>query len=113
MSFTIKQFDTRPFFVVILKDDFGEPTEAGVDLSTATGAVFNMREHGGTTIKVNRGAGTITNGTAGEVTYKWGTVDLDTAGTYDAEVEVTWNDGKVETFPSDSYWEVIVTDDIA
>ena len=50
---------------------------------------------------------------SGVVTYSWGTADLNTAGTYQAEVEIIWNDGKPETFPNDGYWDVTVTDDIA
>jgi hypothetical protein len=31
---------------------------------------------------------------------------------YDAEIEILWNDGKAETFPSGSYWTVLITEDI-
>jgi hypothetical protein len=48
----------------------------------------------------------------GQVTYSWGTADVATAGLYDAEIEVLWNDGKAETFPSGSYWTVLITEDI-
>ncbi len=114
MAFNIKQFDRRPLFVVALRDDFGESSEAPVDLSTAGSVVFNMRLHSAPgTIKVNRGSAAITNAVGGEVTYTWGTADTATAGTYDAEVEVIWGDGKAETFPNDSYWSVVVVDDIA
>lgn len=114
MPFFIKQGDRRPLFVVILKDDFGEPTEGIVNLSSATSAVFNMRAStGGQAVKVSRGTATISNPTAGEVTYPWASADTDTSGNYVAEVEVTWSDGKVETFPNNGYFEITVTDDIA
>jgi hypothetical protein len=118
MPFEIKTGDRRPYFVVVLKDDYGEASEAVVDLSTASGAVFNMKLHTNPgTVKVSRGSAEITNAAGGEVTYKWGTADTSTSGTYDAEVEVMWNDGKPETFPGGpsggSYWSVIVTDGIA
>jgi hypothetical protein len=116
MAFELKQGDRRPFFVVVLKDDFGEASERIVDLSTATSAVFNMRAINGQ-VKVNRGVGTITNRAGGEVTYQWATADTDTAGSYFAEVEIPWSDGKAETFPSGpgggNYWDIVVTDDIA
>ena len=67
----------------------------------------------GTAVKINRGSAAITSAATGEVTYSWGTADTDTAATYQAEIEIVWNDGKAETFPNDSYWEVVVTDDIA
>lgn len=113
MAFEIKQGDRRPLFVVALKDNFGEPSETAVNLTTATGVVFNMRNKAGGAVKVSRGACTITNAAGGEVTYAWATNDTDTAGSFEAEVEVTWNDTKAETFPNDSYWDVVITDDIA
>lgn len=113
MAFTIKQNDRRPLFVVALKDDFGELTEAPVNLTTASTVVFNMRTATGGTIRVNRGGAAITNAAAGEVTYSWGTADTALNGSYEAEVEVTWADGKVETFPNNSYWTVTIVDDIA
>ena len=112
MAFTLKQGDRRPYFVVALKDNFGEDDEAAVNLTTATSAVFNMRTQAGTALKVNRGSCSITSAAAGEVTYQWGTLDTNTVGTYDAEIEVIWTDGKAETFPNGDYWEVEIVDDL-
>jgi hypothetical protein len=117
VAFEIKQNDRRPLFVVVLKDDFGEATEAVVNLTTATSAFFNMRLVGGA-VKINRGSAAITNAAGGEVTYSWGTADTDTVGAYEAEVEIVWNDGKPETFPGGpsaggSYFQITITDDIA
>ena len=115
MAFQIKQGDRRPLFVVVLKDNFGEPSEAPVNLTTIVSgtAVFNMRGPApGTAVVINRGSAAITSAAAGEVTYNWGTAVLE-VGTYQAEIEITWADGKAETFPNDSYWEVVVTEDIA
>ena len=98
---------------MLLRDNFGEESESIVDLSTATSAVFNMRAKPSGAIKISRGSAGITNAAAGEVTYNWGTADTNTVGNYEAEVEITWNDGKPETFPNDSYWDVVITDDIA
>jgi hypothetical protein len=113
MAFTIKQGDRRPLFVVALKDNFGEVGEAAVDLTTAGSALFNMRAENGGATKINRGSATITTPASGIVTYSWGTADVDTVGTYEAEMEIVWGDGKAETFPNDSYWTVEITDDIA
>lgn len=117
MAFEIKQNDRRPLFVVVLKDDFGEATEAVVNLTTATSAVFNMRAASGGATKITRGSASISNAAGGEVTYAWGTADTNTAGAYEGEVEIIWNDGKAETFPGGpgggNYWEITITDDIA
>lgn len=116
MAFEIKQHDRRPFFVVVLEDNFGESNQAIVNLTSATSVVFNMRATNGT-VKISRGAASISNAAGGEVTYQWGASDTDTPGTYDSEVEVVWNDGKSETFPSGptagSYWQIVITGDIA
>jgi hypothetical protein len=113
MAFTLKQNDRRPHFVVALKDNYGEATEAAVDLTDATAAVFNMRSQGGTALKVDRGSCEISETPAtGEVTYAWGTIDTNTVGTFDAEIEITWSDGKAETFPNNDYWEVEIVDDL-
>lgn len=117
MSFEIKRGDQRPFFVVALKDNYGQSDEAAVNLTTATGVVFNMRATGGTAVKINRASGTITDAAQGEVTYEWGTADTSTAGTFDMECEIAWADSKPETFPGGpsggNYWEVVITADIA
>lgn len=114
MAFTIKQGDTRPLFVVVLKDDFGQPGEAPVNLTTAGGtAFFNMRSAGAGATKISRGTALVTNAAAGEVTYSWTAADTNTAGDYEAELEVQWTGGKVETFPNDGYWDISVVDDIA
>lgn len=118
MAFEIKQGDRRPVFVVVLKDDFGEATESIVNLTTATSAFFNMRATNAGAVKVNRGSATISNAAGGEVTYNWGTADTNTAGDFEAEVEIVWNDGKPETFPGGpsaggSYFQITITDDIA
>lgn len=81
-----------------------------------------MRAVGGTVAKISRAPAKITSGTAGEVTYIWGTAgagtaDTNTVGAFQAEIEIGWGDGGIETFPSGpgggSYWEITITDDIA
>jgi hypothetical protein len=112
-DFELKRGDRRPSFSVILEDNFGAPGQAVVDLTAATSATFSMWDHRSHVVKVNRGTASIA-GTAvpGQVSYAWGTADVSTAGIYDAEVEVLWNDGKAETFPSGGYWTVLITEDI-
>lgn len=39
--------------------------------------------------------------------------DTDTAGTYEAEIQATFSNGKIRTFPANGYFTVEVTDDIA
>lgn len=114
MAFEIKQNDTRPRFRVPLKQDFGEETEAAIDLTDATSVVFHMRAVSGGAVKVEDGACTIEGDpTLGIVQYEWQAGDTDTAGEFEAEVEILWDDGGVETVPNNEYWAVTVFDDVA
>lgn len=73
---------------------------------------FHMRAVGSTTVKVDAAA-VVTDAENGAVKYEWATGDTDTVGQYQAEFEVTYAGGKIETFPNNSYILVQVVDDIA
>lgn len=107
MAFFIKQNDTSPFITATLKD----ASNAAVDISGAT-VQFHMRKVGETTAKVDAAA-VVTDADNGAVKYEWSTGDTDTVGQYQAEFEVTYVGGKIETFPNNSYILVQVIDDIA
>lgn len=105
-QFTLKQNDALPKIKADLKT-IGTP----VDLTGAT-VKFCMRPKGNPTPKVNASA-TIVDATTGRVEYGWVTADTDTAGTYEAEFEVTFSGGSKQTFPTQGYIEVTIVDDIA
>lgn len=44
--------------------------------------------------------------------YRWGATDLDTAGVYSVELQVTWPAGERLTFPTHGYNELIIEDDL-
>lgn len=81
---------------------------SAVDLTGAT-VKFLMRRRAGLAAVVD-GTAVIT-GTA-TVRYDWGAGETATVGTYQAEFQVTYANGKLETFPNDGYIAVVVTDDI-
>ena len=65
-------------------------------------------------MKINRGAATIGEDTKGTYfQYDWSGTDTDTAGAYEAEFEVTLTGSIPETYPNDSYIDVLITGDIA
>lgn len=107
MTFYVKQNDTSPAMLATLQDANG----AAVNILGAT-IRFHMRAIGSTQTKVNSAA-TIVNAATGEVRYNWSASDTNTVGAFQAEFQVTYADGKIETFPNDGYIPVEITDDIA
>lgn len=99
-KFYIKQNDTKPSITAQLLSD-----GSAVDLTGAT-----VKFHMGSTIDA---AATITDAATGNVRYDWASGDTATAGTYNAEFEVTFSDGKIETFPNDEYLLIVITEEVA
>lgn len=106
MAFRIKTNDTSPSLVVSLTDYAGSK----VNLTGAT-AQFHMKKYGASTLKVDAAA-TVTSASNGQVTYDWSASDTDTAGTYYGEIEITYSDSKVETFPNNGYFTIIINEDL-
>lgn len=107
MTFYIKQNDTSPAMLATLQDASGSAVNI-----TGGSVRFHMRPVGSTTAKVSTTA-TIVTASTGSVRYSWASGDTDTVGAYQAEFQVTYSDGKIETFPNDGYIAVEITDDIA
>ena len=106
MTFNIKQNDTVPSIRATLQNGSGDP----VDLIDAT-VRFHMRAIGSTTVKVD-GVVNIINESLGLVQYNWIAADTDSIGSYQAEFEVTYPDGTIETFPNNAYVRIEIIDDI-
>lgn len=106
-TFYIKENDTVPSIRATLQNGSGN----AVDLIDAT-VNFHMRAIGGSTVLVDASA-TVVNAAGGLVQYDWDAADTADVGSYQAEFEVTYSDGTIETFPSSGYIRVEITDDIA
>ena len=107
MAFFIKQNDTSP----ILQADLKDGNNSAVDVTGATIA-FKMRPVSSSAATVNSAAAII-DGSAGSVKYEWQSSDTATAGSYFAEFQVTFSNGKIETFPNGDYIQITILDDIA
>lgn len=107
-KFFIKQNDTRPAIRATLKD----ADELPVDLTAAT-VEFHMRVYPAGTTKISAGSVVVLDAAKGDVEYRWVAADTDTADTFEAEYEVTFSDGTIQTFPNDTHAIVEITDDIA
>jgi hypothetical protein len=101
--FYIKRNDTSPSIRYALS-----PTS--VDLTGAT-VRFHMRARGGATVVYSAASVVTATGTP-TVEYDWDAADTDTAGVYEAEFEVTYPVGAIETFPSVGYIRVSIEEDI-
>ena len=105
----IKQNDTTPSFEAICRKGDGSP-------ASLTGATvkFFMRLLPAGAVKISSGTMTTVGvATKGRQNYAWAASDTDTAGTYEAEIQATYTDGKIQTFPPVGYITVEITDDIA
>ena len=106
MAFRIKTNDTSPKLALTILNASG----GVVDLSGAS-AKFHMKAFGASSLKVDSVA-TITDADDGEVQYDWLPSDTDTAGTYYGEIEITYGDASVETFPNNGYFTIIIKEDL-
>jgi hypothetical protein len=106
IEFKIKRGDTSPALRMQLV-----PT---VNLTGAT-VRFNMTgPFEAPTKVVNRQVGGIVGlATAGVVRYDWRAGDTIKAGVYQAEFEITYSDGTIETFPNGEHIQVSVLPDLS
>lgn len=103
MTITIKRNDTRDAIKATLSNESGP-----VDLTAAT-VRFLMSKRG--TVKVDRQA-ELQDAPNGVVWMTFETGDTDETGLFQAEFEVTFTDGRIETFPSDGFILVNIINDL-
>ena len=106
-TFYIKENDTASFLTRDLKDAFGAPVNV-----TGAAVVFSMRVKPAGTLKVTRQTCAIVAAGTGRVRYEWVAADTDTADEYEGEFQVTYGNGKIQTFPNDGHIPIVVTDDV-
>jgi hypothetical protein len=108
-SFYIKQNDTAPSIQAVLTDSNGRAKSMVGGASVR----FNMSKEDGTNV-ISGGIGSfIVPLSKGIVAYEWAAGDTADAGIYNAEFEITYTSGQVETFPNNSYIKVIVKEELA
>jgi hypothetical protein len=109
-DFTIKQHDTRPVLTRYLIQTVNGATSP-VDLTAVSSVGFKMRNTSAQTVLVTGIASVVTISSA-YIAYKWAVNDTATNGIYNAEYELTYSDGGVETVPNGSYFSIEVVDDL-
>lgn len=111
-KFIIKRNDTAPAMEARLLGKSLQP----VPIAGAT-VVFNMRSASGTVV-INRAPVILVEDLTGLVKYEWDAADTARSGTYQGEFEVTFADGRVETFPKSenavsNFITIVVSEDVA
>lgn len=107
-TFNIKKGDTEPSLEAVLRDSQRQPR----DLSNADEVRFHMKHVSTQDVTVDASAAIMT-ASEGRVVYDWSAGDTDLAGRHEAEFEVTYDGGDVETFPNSGSIEVYVDEDLA
>ena len=109
--FLIKRNDTSPVLEAQLKGADLQP----VPIFGAT-VLFKMGTTDGTQL-VEAGVCTVVDAESGIVRYPWVAGDTSEAGTHRGEFEVTFIDGRVETFPksqtaSRNFIRIVIPEDV-
>lgn len=106
-DFTIKRGDRLPEIGSILKD----ADDVVVNLTGCT-VLFIMKNKATAEVVITEPADIIGAATAGTVHYAWAEGDTDVEGTYQGEWEVTFPDGRPETFPNNRYIQIKIVVDL-
>lgn len=104
----IKRHDTRPIRTLTVVEQ--DPAAAvgvsrPVDLTNATQAKLVGLSTSPTILA-------FTNRTLGVVTWTPTAGETATAGTFQMEIEITWSDGGIETYPNDGYFTITIFPDL-
>jgi len=110
MTFTIKKGDTSPALTATLIDPDGEPAP----LALADKVEFFLNTpRSDESISANMSSGvSILDEDEGRVSYSWSSGDTDAVGQREAEFVVTFDNGKVQSYPNDGFIYVIVERDV-
>lgn len=109
MTWSIKRNDRDPSYTAQLLEN-GSPLP-GLAGASVRFIMVPANSPDGTTPKVD-GVATIDDVDTAMVSYEWDAGDTDTAGTYWAEFEVTFSNGRARTFPAKDYLYIRVLDDL-
>ena len=102
-TFKLKRNDTADDLQLTLKDAAG----SAVSYASATPIRFHMRKAGASSAKVDAAA-TIVDAANGVIKYVWIAADVNEAGDFIAEFEITFSGGKIQTFPNSKENRLIV-----
>lgn len=110
MAFIMKRGDLRPNLPFQI---FQADGETPLDLTTVESISLAMRHKAGDPPLDFKKECVIADAENGLGYYEWVDGDTDTAGEYEYEFEIIWSDGDPQTVPVDSYFELVIIQDVA
>jgi hypothetical protein len=109
MAFTIKKGDTLPVLEATLTTGPTSGSQTAVNLTSASVVLVLKPASGGS---ATRKTAAVVSAPAGTVEYEWVGGDTATAVVWNAEWEVTFSGGAIQTFPNDGYFQITVAEDL-
>lgn len=114
MAFKMKQNDTLPLlpFTILQPDGI---TPQNLTAVTSISMVVRTKGAAPTAPPLFKKPCTMlaqSGGNIGKGYYDWDAADTATAGSFEYELEIAWNDGNIQTVPADSYLDLTIVDDI-
>jgi hypothetical protein len=103
---TLKRNDRAPSIAATLKQ-----AGTAIDLTGSTVKLFT-RQHSNNELKIDGASVTVVSPAAGTVRYDMTAVDMDTAGQFDLEWEITLPSGKKTSVPNDGYDRLVILADL-
>jgi hypothetical protein len=88
VNFKIVEDNTAPDYVITCTRD-----GSAIDLTTASAVTLIIKNSASGTITQTGKAATITSATTGVITYRADATDFPSAGTYLADINITWSTG--------------------
>ena len=107
LTHIMKRNDTLPSLGATFQDSSG----VALNLTTASGVTFTMKQIEGDTLQVSSATATVNQASKGQVHYEFTSANTNTAGTYLAEFEITYNDGGKLTVPTQGAISVVILED--
>lgn len=105
----MKQNDTRPAMFRSLSQTIDGASSV---LSLAAASRVDLYFRPQNSAYVIAGTCAIASAVGGVVRHDWIAGETATTGVFNAEFQITWNDGGIETVPNDGYFSVEFVDDI-
>jgi hypothetical protein len=105
-TFYIKTGDTSPAIRYAV-----EPSSVVLTGASVRFQMRQRRSRGGATLIDASAVVVIATGTP-TFEYQWEAADTANAGTFEAEFQVTYSNGRIETFPNDGFISIKVSEDI-